>query len=74
MLMSNPWSPVHWSPQNGVHSDRFMDGQKYHQPYYGQTTLDTFSKPLSYANDVRLRDLGGNPPSLGHGNFGTMFK
>lgn len=70
--MANPWSPVHWSGRNGVHADRIIDGQTYHLPYSGQTTLDTFTNP-SYRNDLKLRSLGGDPPSLRHGKFGTMF-
>ncbi len=70
----NPWSPVHWSAENGVHSDRFIDDQKFHQPFYGQTTLDVFCNRGSYANDVRLRDLGGNPPSLEYGHLGMLYK
>lgn len=70
--MANPWSPVHWSAENGVHADRHVDGLKCHQPYAGQTTLDTFFQP-SYRNDIRLQGLGGEPPSLTYGQFGTIL-
>ena len=73
MSTANPLSPVHYSERNGVHSDRVIDGIKYHQSFGGQTTLDTFVRP-SYRNDVSLHQLGGNPPSLTHGNFGTMLE
>jgi hypothetical protein len=64
-MTMNHWSPVHWSRENRVHADRFIDGipGRLHLPFCGQTTIDTFVRP-SYANDRSLADLGGNPPSI----------
>ena len=60
----NPISPVHWSPQNGLHVDNmFQQGNqtfKLHEPVYpGQTTLNTFTNP-SYANDRTMFQIN-NP-------------
>lgn len=61
----NPISPVHWSAQNGLHTDHCVplnDGgyMKCHQPVYpGQTTLNTFTNP-SYLNDQQMFQLN-NP-------------
>jgi hypothetical protein len=58
--LNDGWlSPIHNSA-NGVHADfNTFDGQKYHVPYQGQTTLDMFSKP-SYDtyNTISQNGLG----------------
>jgi len=64
----NPISPVHWSPQNGLHIDHMpQQGIKFHEPVSpGQTTLNTFTNS-SYANDramFQLNNPGMPPPML----------
>lgn len=57
-----PLSPVHWSPDNGVHADIGFGPDKIHVPFVGQTTLPTFrigGRP-SYENDANLGNLGGS--------------
>jgi len=49
------WSPVHYSPENRVHSDVQLKVPSFrrdyvlekiaHVPFHGQTTLDMFKKP-----------------------------
>lgn len=54
-------TPVHYSPENGVHADWGTGADKAHIPYEGQTNLSVFrvgGRP-SYESDAQLAALGG---------------
>ncbi len=62
VLRGSDLSPVHHSPDNGVHADIGHGADKKHVRFEGQTTLPVFrigGRP-SYANDARLAKMGGS--------------